>query len=71
MQEKTSEPRPPITDDELLTAEIAGASMFRRSGDWMREHAHELPHIRLGRSIFFRRCDLRKYLDSKVQNTME
>jgi len=52
----------PTTDTVLLNAQEV-AQILRVPKSWIYSHLHELPTIRLGRYVRFRRCEIERFLE--------
>ncbi|HLH09262.1 MAG TPA: helix-turn-helix domain-containing protein [Terriglobales bacterium] len=53
-----------LTEDALLNAEEV-AQILRVPKSWIYSHLHELPAIRLGRYVRFRRCEIEHFLEER------
>jgi excisionase family DNA binding protein len=52
------------TEDVLLNAwEVA--QILRVPKSWVYSHLHDLPAIRLGRYVRFRRCEIERFLEER------
>ncbi|HWR14774.1 MAG TPA: helix-turn-helix domain-containing protein [Terriglobales bacterium] len=54
----------PPTGDVLLNAEEV-AQILRVPKSWVYSHLHELPAIRLGRYVRFRRREIERFLEER------
>jgi excisionase family DNA binding protein len=52
------------TGDVLLNAEEV-AQILRVPKSWVYSHLHDLPVIRLGRYVRFRRCEIERFLEER------
>ena len=54
----------PLFDHALLTAEEV-AEILRVPRSWVYSHQNQLPTVRLGRYVRFRRCEIDRFLDEQ------
>jgi excisionase family DNA binding protein len=54
----------PNAESVLLNAEEV-AQILRVPKSWIYSHLHELPAIRLGRYVRFRRCEIERFLEER------
>jgi excisionase family DNA binding protein len=54
----------PTADSALLNAEEV-ARILRVPKSWIYSHLRELPAIRLGRYVRFRRCEIERFLENR------
>lgn len=54
----------PTAESVLLNAEEV-AQILRVPKSWIYGHLHELPAIRLGRYVRFRRCEVEHFLEQR------
>ncbi len=52
-------------ENVLLNADEV-AQILRVPKSWVYSHLHELPAIRLGRYVRFRRCDIERFLGERA-----
>jgi hypothetical protein len=60
-----------LADDDLITADVAAPAVKSTPGTlaiWRSTKRYPLPYVRLGRRVYYRVSDIRRFIESRFQS---